>query len=194
MIVAVAGRRIDAPGAQPARFPLKRRTQVRSNIKAALRRMGATTIVSSAACGADLLALDAARALGLRRRIILPYRAEWFLADSVTDRPGRWKFLYETLIAEARASGDLVTLTFPRGSDDAFRAANETILSEAQRLARQESLRNPAAALGGLIIWEGAPRGPEDITAHLKERLEQAGARMEQALTMSRRVRQMARG
>ena len=166
---------------------------MRSNIKAALRRMGATTIVSSAACGADLLALDAARALGLRRRIILPYRAEWFLADSVTDRPGRWKFLYETLIAEARASGDLVTLTFPRGSDDAFRAANETILSEAQRLARQESRRNPAA-LGGLIVWEGAPRGPDDITAHLKERLEQAGARMEQALTMSRRVRQMARG
>lgn len=194
MIVAVAGRRIDAPGAQPARFPLGRRTQVRSNITAALQRMGATTIVSSAACGADLLALDAARALGLRRRIILPYRAEWFLADSVTDRPGRWKTLYESLIDEARASGDLVTLTFPRGSDDAFRAANETILSEAQRLARQQSRRNPAAALGGLIVWEGAPRGPDDITAHLKERLEQAGAHMEQALTMPRRVRQMARG
>jgi hypothetical protein len=194
MIVAVAGRRIDAPGAQPPRFPLERRTQVRSSIMAALRRMGASTIVSSAACGADLLALDAARALGLRRRIILPYRAEWFLADSVTDRPGRWKTLYETLIEEARTSGDLVTLTFPRGSDDAFRAANETILSEAQRLARQESRRNPAAALGGLIIWEGAPRGPDDITAHLKERLEQAGARVEQVVTLPSRVRQTASG
>lgn len=190
MIVAVAGRRIDAPGAQPPRFPLARRAQVRRSITAALRRMGATAVVSSAACGADLLTLEAARALGLRRRIILPYRAEWFLEDSVTDRPGRWKTLYESLIAEARASGDLVTLRFARGSDDAFRAANETILSEAQRLARQESRRNPAAALGGLIVWEGAPRGPEDITAHLKERLEQAGARMEQALTLPSRVRQ----
>ncbi|HEY8324596.1 MAG TPA: hypothetical protein VIG77_08920 [Ktedonobacterales bacterium] len=189
MIVAVAGRRIDAPGAQPPRFPLARRSQVRRNISVALQRLGATVIVSSAACGADLLALDAARALGLRRRIILPYRADWFLTDSVTDRPGRWKTLYETLIAEARASGDLVALTFPRGSDDAFRAANATILSEAQRLARQASRRDPATALAGLIVWEGAPRGPDDITAHLKERLERAGARVEVALTLPAHVR-----
>jgi hypothetical protein len=189
MIVVVAGRRIDAPGAQPPRFPLARRDQVRRNVTSALRRLGATVIVSSAACGADLLTLEAARALGLRRRIILPYRAEWFLADSVTDRPGRWKALYEALIAEARASGDLVTLRFPRGSDDAFRAANERMLSEAQRLAQRAARRDPAAALGGLIVWEGAPRGPDDVTAHLKQRLEQAGAQVEQTLTLPRRAR-----
>jgi hypothetical protein len=189
MIVAVAGRRIDAPGAQPPRFPLVRRDQVRRNVTSALRRLGATVIVSSAACGADLLTLEAARALGLRRRIILPYRAEWFLADSVTDRPGRWKALYEALIAEARASGDLITLKFPRGSDDAFRAANERILSEAQRLAQRAARRDRAAALGGLIIWEGAPRGPDDVTADLKQQLEQAGAQVEQTLTLPRRAR-----
>ncbi len=70
--------------------------------------------------------------------------------------------------------------------DDAFRAANETILSEAQRLARQVSRRKPSAALAGLIIWEGAPRGPDDVTANLKQRLEQAGAQVEQMLTMAR--------
>lgn len=187
MIVAVAGRRIDAPGAQPPRFPLARRAQVRRTITMALRRMGATTVVSSAACGADLLTLEAARALGLRRHIILPYRSEWFLEDSVTDRPGRWAALYRSLIEEARASRDLVTLKYPRGSDDAFRAANEMILSEAQRLAQGKSRGNPAAALGGLIVWEGAPRGPDDITAHLKERLERAGARIEQTLTLPAR-------
>lgn len=154
-----------------------------ARIRAALKRLHATGIVSSAACGTDLLTLAAARSLGIRRRIILPYRAEWFLVDSVTDRPGRWKTLYNELIEEARASGDLIELKFPRGSDDAFRAANETILSEAQRLARKESRRDPSAALAGLIVWEGAPRGPDDITAHLKARLEAAGARIEQALT-----------
>lgn len=183
MIVALAGRRIDALGAQPPRFPLARRTVVQRRIRAALRRMDATTTVSAAACGADLLALSAARALGLRRRIILPYCAEWFLVDSVTDRPGRWKGLYESLIAEARASGDLIELDYARGSDEAFRAANEAIVNEAQRLAKQASRRNPAAELGGLIIWEGAPRGPDDLTAHLKQRLEAAGAHVEQALT-----------
>ncbi len=183
MIVAVAGRRIDAPGAQPPRFPLTHRSRVRLRLIAALKRLGATAVVSSAACGTDLLTLDAARSLGLRRRIILPYRAEWFLADSVTDRPGRWKSLYLSLIEEARVSGDLVELTFARGSDDAFRAANETILSEAQRLAKGASRRESAAALAGLIVWEGAPRGPDDITANLKERLEQVGAHIEQVIT-----------
>lgn len=183
MIVAVAGRRIDAPGAQPPRFPLTRRHRTQQRISAALLRLHATVVVSSAACGADLLTLAAAHALSVHRRIILPYREDWFLADSVTDRPGRWKGLYCALIEEARASGDLVVLNYPRGSDAAFRATNEMIVSEAQRLARRESRRDPAAALAGLIIWEGASRGPDDITAHLKERLEQAGAHIEQALT-----------
>ncbi|HEX5570685.1 MAG TPA: hypothetical protein VFX31_04810 [Ktedonobacterales bacterium] len=189
MIVAVAGRRIDASGAQPPRFPLGRRQQTAHTIAAALERLGATTIVSSAACGADLLTLRVAREHGLRRRIILPYRAEWFLDDSVTDRPGRWKSLYWSLIEEARASDDLLTLDFPRGSDDAFRSANEMIVSEAQRLAHEASPSDPAAALGGLIVWEGAPRGPDDVTAHLKERLEHAGARVEVALTLPARTR-----
>lgn len=184
MIVAVSGRRIDAPGAQPPRFPLARRGQTRRAIRQALRRLHATVIVSSAACGADLLTLDVARALGLRRRIILPYRPEWFLVDSVTDRPGRWKSLYASLIADAQATDDLVVLDYPRGSDDAFRAANDKIISEAQLLARRKAPRNPAAALGGLIVWEGAPRGPDDVTNHLKQRLEQAGAHIEQALTL----------
>lgn len=183
MIVAVAGRRIDARGAQPPRFPLEQSNVVGARILAALKRLKATAVVSAAACGTDLLTLAAARSLGIRRRIILPYRADWFLADSVTDRPGNWKALYNELIEEARASGDLVELTFPRGSDDAFRAANEAILSEAKRLARKESRSNPSAALAGLIVWEGAPRGPDDITAHLKERLEEAGARIEQVRT-----------
>lgn len=183
MIVAIAGRRIDAAGTQPPRFPLARRATVRRRIRAALRRMGATTTVSSAACGADLLTLAVARELGLRRRIVLPYCAEWFLEDSVTDRPGRWKSLYVSLIADARASGDLIELDCARGSDEAFRSANETILREALRLARQASPRTPAEALGALIVWEGASRGPDDITDHLKQRLEAAGADVEQAIT-----------
>lgn len=183
MIVAVAGRRIDAPGAQPPRFPLANRSLVRRRIRARLERLGATTVVSSAACGADLLTLSVARKMGIRRLIILPYHEDWFLADSVTDRPGDWKALYYSLIEDARKAGDLVVLEYPRGTDDAFRAANESILSEALRLAREESRRNPAAALGGLIVWEGAPRGPDDVTAHLKARLEAAHARVLEALT-----------
>lgn len=180
MIVAVAGRRIDARDAQPPRFPLGQRRVVGARIRAALKRLDATVVVCSAACGTDLLTLAAARALGIRRRIVLPYRADWFLADSVTDRSDGWKALYLSFIEEARLGNDLIVLDYPRGSPDAFRAANETILSESLRLARKESQREPAAALGGLIVWEGVPRGPDDLTAHLKEQLEWLGGHVMQ--------------
>ncbi len=183
MIVVVAGRRIDPPNAAATRFPIRSRGVVARRIKNTLRDLHVTTLVSSAACGSDLLAINAARALNARRRIVLPYQEDWFLEDSVTDRPGRWEDLYEQVISEARGDGDLVILGERRGSDDAYRAANEAILAEAQRLAREESPDNPGAALAGLIIWEGASRGPGDVTDHMRQRLEAAGATIATVLT-----------
>ncbi|MGN6674074.1 MAG: hypothetical protein ACTHMA_12280, partial [Thermomicrobiales bacterium] len=110
MIVAVAGRRIDAVDAPVPRFPLANRRRVARRIAASLERLGATTLVASAACGADLLALDAAGTHSLRRRVILPYDEEWFLEDSVLDRPGRWAGMFRAQVAAAHTAGDLVIL------------------------------------------------------------------------------------
>lgn len=183
MIVVVAGRRVDPPNAAATRFPLESRGAVARRIKRALAKLKVATLVSSAACGSDLLAINAARALNARRRIILPYQADWFLADSVTDRPGRWEDLYQQVIGEARAAGDLLILGEKRGSDDAYRAANDAILAEAQRLAREENPDDPGSALAGLIIWEGASRGPDDVTDHMRQRLADAGATISVVLT-----------
>jgi hypothetical protein len=183
MIVVVAGRRIDPPNPTAVRFPLTSRGAVATRVRRALTSLAATTIVSSAACGSDLLALNAARSIGARRRIILPYQEDWFLQDSVTDRPGRWEDLYHILLDEARATGDLIVLDQPRGSDDAFRAANDAILADAQRLAAEERPTDPARALAGLIIWEGASRGPDDVTDHMRQRLAAAGATIATVLT-----------
>ena len=60
MIVALAGRRIDAPGADAERFPLAAVELVRERLHNLLSEKGASTLVCSAACGADLLALAAA--------------------------------------------------------------------------------------------------------------------------------------
>ncbi len=186
MIIAVAGRRIDATDTPTPRFPLACRRTVGKRIESALRRLGATTVVASAACGADLLALAAARKLGLRRRIILPYRRAWFEEDSVLDRPGRWRPLYNEVCDEAAATRNLVTLRKPRGTEAAFRAATDAIVEEALRLAKRESPSDPAAALAVLIVWEGAPRGPDDMTAYMKDQMCKAGAHMVQVLTLPR--------
>ena len=53
------GRRLDAEGA-PERFPLQNRAEVEERVRHALEDAGAQIIISSAACGADLLALAGA--------------------------------------------------------------------------------------------------------------------------------------
>jgi hypothetical protein len=184
VIVAVAGRRIDAADAAVAHFPLANRRLVARRIGAALQRLDATAVVASAACGADLLALDAAECRGMRRRIILPYAEEWFLEDSVLDRPGRWAGAFRAQCAAARGANDLVVLDEARGSDDAFRAVNEAIVAEGLRLAEHASPADPAAALAVLIVWEGSPRGPDDLTAHLRERMRHLGAQVVEVSTV----------
>jgi hypothetical protein len=63
-VIALAGRRIDAPGADPPRFPLERVSAVRRRLADLLVQEQATALVCSAACGADLAALEAAEQLG----------------------------------------------------------------------------------------------------------------------------------
>src|SRR6202007_3063310 len=99
--------------------------------------------VCSAACGADLIALEEAERLGLRRRIVLPFPAKRFRETSVTDRPGEWGALYDRLIGEAKAAGDLVVLSGTGDDDAAYAAANTTIVHEAEELARATSDGRP---------------------------------------------------
>ena len=86
-VVALAGRRIDAPDA-PIRFSPRSVESVRGLLRAYFTEGGASCLVSSAACGADLLALDVAGSLDMRRRVVLPYSPERFRETSVTDRKG----------------------------------------------------------------------------------------------------------
>ena len=67
----------------------------------------AAVLVCSVACGADLVALEAAERLGRRRRIVLPFAAERFRMTSVTDRPGDWGPMFDRMIAAADATDAL---------------------------------------------------------------------------------------
>jgi hypothetical protein len=160
-IVAAAGRRIDAPDASPSRFPLANRDVVRARIRITLIEHGATGIVASGACGADLLAQDVARELKLHcRRMILPFAADLFRASSVTDRPGNWGSLFDDLVAELGTRGDVVTLAEDPGGDAAYAAVNKAILAEAERIG---GCSTPLV----LLIWDGTSRGDGDLTADL---------------------------
>jgi hypothetical protein len=157
-VVVVAGRRIDAPDAAVRRFPLHNRDRIQQAIASVLRWEPVSALIASAACGADLLALDVARHAGIRRRLILPFEIDRFRESSVVDRPGNWGPLFDGLVADAAAHDDLVILEAGDG-DQAFAATNLAILDEGERLATATGARRRA-----LIVWDGASRGSDDLT------------------------------
>jgi hypothetical protein len=157
--VALAGRRIDAVEA-PARFPLRFRRGVAALIREALIDTGAQLLISSAACGADLLGLEAAGALGIRRRVVLPFDVMSFRTHSVVDRPGGWGPLFDRIISEVERAGDLVQLELNAAIQSAYQQANRVILSEGEALFAQRD----AAARIAVIVWEGQSHGAGDLT------------------------------
>ena len=76
-VVALAGRRVDAPDARQVRFPPRNAPMVEDGIRKCFEK-GVRVLVCSAASGADLLALGVASEMGVRRRVLLPLRALFF--------------------------------------------------------------------------------------------------------------------
>jgi len=179
VIIAVAGRRIDAEDAKSARFPLKNVPLVQQRLDELFRREAATALVSSGACGADLAALTVAAARHMRRRIVLPFDRAQFRASSVTDRPGEWGPVYDQVLAELDRTGDIVTLQGNAAGDAAYAAANQAILQEATTLARQG--RTDVLAV---LVWEGAPRDGADMTAAFGDEARRRGCRVEHVKTL----------
>jgi hypothetical protein len=133
-VIALAGRRIDAPDAHSSAFAIDSVAIVAARLRDLLKELDPTALVASAACGADLLALQIAGELGIRRRVVLPFDAARFRASSVTD---------------------LVTLSVAGDANAAYAAANEAILDQAQAVAGADG--NLIAA----VVWEGE-RPPRD--------------------------------
>lgn len=169
MIFALAGRRIDSPEAKPERFPLRNAGLVRQRLERLFANYVGATLVCSAACGADLLALEAAGSLGWRRRVILPFDRARFRETSVTDRPGDWSALYERILGAVEAAGDLVMAAAPPDRDP-YEFAGDRILEEAGQIAAGSG--EPEAVV---VVWDGTPRGAHDATQHLVEAAEKKG-------------------
>ncbi len=178
MVIALAGRRVDPLVTTEARFPVANVPIVEQRVRAVLTDTGATALVSSAACGADLIAQRLADRLCMRRRIVLPFDVTRFRDTSVTDRPGDWGSVYDSLVQSATETGDVVVL----GSvevESSYAAANERILAEAERLAAQLDVSATA-----VVVWNGRPRGSGDLTAQFRDLAAGRGLRVIEVQTM----------
>lgn len=177
MIFALAGRRVDAPGAPP-RFPLQNIETVRCRIRNVMQNKHSIALVSSAACGADLLALLEAGSLGLRRRVVLPFDRAKFRETSVVDRPGNWGPIYDQVLDEVEAKGDALVIQ-PQSKETAYADATHSILDEAIRLSRELF-----CSAAGLVVWEGKSRGHGDLTEEFKIHAEELKIPVIQIMTL----------
>ena len=166
LVVALAGRLIDRPGSTRSRFPLRNIPKVRARLADTLADLNVRDLVSSAAAGADLLALEAAEARGIRRHVILPGDPSDFREHSVASRPGPWPVLFDQLVLTPAPRLTLETLGLPV---TAYTEVNAAILERAQALARDAGTV-PVVVL----IWD-ADRGDGDTTADFGDRAQAAG-------------------
>jgi len=172
-VVALAGRRVDAPGAPVPRFAAEQIDLVKERLARTLERLEVDTLVASGAAGADLLAMRLVEKYA-RRIIILPFDSARFELSSVADRPGSWVADFRSTIATATV--EIVTGRFA-DDDDAYVATTERILQRAIELGGEN---NPV----GIVVWEGEPRQDSvDHTAMFVRRARELGIRIEEVST-----------
>lgn len=158
VVIALAGRRVDAPGVQQPRFPTENVDRVKERIQALFAARNARALVCSAACGADLLALEAAETQDIRRRVVLPFPREVFRRTSVVDRPGDWGTRYDRALDQIEEQDDLLVIGLREDDSGAYVATNSMILDEAALLAG-----NLGVEILAVVVWDRS-RGPGDIT------------------------------
>lgn len=167
VIACLAGRRIDPVDADASRFPLDRAPAVREAIAAVLVERRISRLVCAAACGADILALEACEEHAISTTIVLPFSAAIFREISVTDRPGDWGPRFDKVIAHARSRSDLVELGYEKDDEEAFLGANREIVARVEQATANEKF--------AIVVWNGAARGEDDATADLAEHARAAG-------------------
>lgn len=177
-VIALAGRRVDALDAQEVRFPPQNAPMVEDRIRKCFQQR-VCVLVSSAACGSDLLALGVASEMGIRRRVLLPFARTRFRETSVADRPGDWGARYDRVLDEVERQQDLVILGYEPSDPSAYARTNTAIIEEALSISRQQGHLAQA-----LIVWNGKSRGSADLTTHFLDEARAKGMPILEILTL----------
>lgn len=148
-VVLFSGHMIDRPERPEPRFPPRLERPVYESIRRWLQQNNGLIGVSSAACGADLLFLEALESLGGESHIVLPYHQDEFVRDSVA-LPGvaDWTPRFEHQLAHARVV--YASSSRPLHGGVAYDYANQLV--EGLGVLRARELETELVALAA---WDG---------------------------------------
>jgi hypothetical protein len=172
-VLVFTGNMIDRPDRATPRFPAVIEAAVRSEVATRLAALRPVAVYGSAACGTDILCLEAARELGCETHVVLPFPAEQFRGSSVDFARGNWGERFERALAAA----DSVTVASDHrasGSAATFEYAN-LILTGMGEL-RAEALDT---SLHGLAVWDPRVPGSAGGAASLVSLWERRGLAVE---------------
>ena len=102
-IIAFSGHMIDAPGTIPERFPDGLQNTVRAAIAAQIAPRLPAIGYAQAACGADILFLEAMKDAGAETHIVLPFHRDDFVGVSVAFAGAGWVERFDRAMAQAHS-------------------------------------------------------------------------------------------
>jgi hypothetical protein len=155
-VLVFTGHMIDREGRDSPRFPAGLESVVRPVVRDSIAAMRPLAAYGSAACGADILCLEAVRELGGEIHVVLPFPPAEFRRASVDVAAGDWGERFDRLIERA----DSVTVTSDHrasGSVAPFEYANLVLTGLGRLRAQVLDTR-----LRGLAVWDrgsGGERG-----------------------------------
>jgi class 3 adenylate cyclase/tetratricopeptide (TPR) repeat protein len=169
-VLVFAGHMIDLPGRPVPRFPEGLENDVKEALRRHVRMRPAPIAFSSIACGSDILFLEAVLEAGGEVRIVVPYRLEDFVRDSVDVVPtSRWRERCERLVDAAQEV--VVASQYPLHSGGmSYRYASLLLLGLATLRANELD-----GVVSPLAVWNGQPGDGAGGTAHIVEEWRRLG-------------------
>lgn len=146
------GHMIDRPGRPSPRFPPSLARQVAQHIASELETAGATDGFASAACGGDILFLEAILARGGRVHVALPCAVEAFRKDCVDVIPGAdWAARFDRIL-ESACTVEILGEQYASDNAMASECCSRIIVGLAQRCAIEKG-----EELLAIALWDGRP-------------------------------------
>ena len=154
-LVIFSGHMMDSVARSGRRFAAADEPSIRSAIEKQLERMNAGVSFSSAACGSDIIFLEAMLGRGGSVHVILPWRKEQFITTSVENAvEGDWLTRFNKVIDRAASVRVLGELQMP-GSAIGLDYCNVAMIGLARLYARSLDLE-----IAPLAVWDGLPGEP----------------------------------
>jgi hypothetical protein len=115
-VIIFSGHMVDAPGREVPRFPAQYVEAVEEQIRLTLDSLDAQIGISSAACGSDLLFIEAMLARDADIQVVLPWRKEEFKQTSVLIGGQVWERRFDRALEEATSVTYLSQQGAPSGN------------------------------------------------------------------------------